>query len=244
MVVCGITSLMALGSINLEFIGLPGSGKTFIASKLSSELNVKVSKLEKENRAILINYFYYSLVIIKNCFQIYRIMLNSNIFDLKTPYKIKKWRIFLLIRFFILIDRKKRQSKKVTEEIIVLDQGVVQSICSCRMSGLNIDSKIFLKAIEETGMNANKHIVVIHNSKLETAISSVYNRRNQVLPIIKNFDAHEVSNYFQRMQKIFIDIERQLKIVGIKTIHTNRDNKVDESLDILLSQISIIQNDG
>ena len=223
--------------LSVEFIGIPGSGKTYLADNLCKKKWFSKRSLSTRDFGIIRTYCRYFFILIKYSPEIIKILSQTFNANNKMTIMLLKWRLRLMFRLFIIADRRKSRVLGNNNYVTVLDQGVIQSIGSCIMSGLVIQNELMLKLIKDCAITSDNCIVIFHNADLSTAINSVYSRKEQNLPSIKMFDKHELIEYYKKMSTILENIVTLLEVEKFKVVKTFRNNNVSLSIEEITKSI-------
>lgn len=213
----------------IEFFGLPGSGKTYISQRLceadpaTEGLNAKPMGISRGNGGKLSKSVTYARAVMRHAALALRIAGRSWR-GTKTTLSIRRWQVRLLLRLFILVDRRRLAASAKGPGIWVLDQGVLQSLVSCTMTGLKFEDAEIIRILECAGYDRLECLFVLHHADLQLALDGVYGERDNVLPARARFPREELGRYFQTAIEAMNHYGAVLEKAGWRVITTWRDD--------------------
>ena len=221
----------------IEFMGLPGSGKTFLANELGQRCSFPLFNINSRRSGPLKAYFRYSFLVLKFAPLIVRILFRTVKRNIRTMTPIKVLELKNLVRLFIHVDRlqSRGDSDKGTR---ILDQGIFQTICAGEMAGLLFAKSAILLLLKKVGYGPGSCLVVFHKAELIKALQSIYERTDQIWPMIEGRNKHEVSQCLDRFKKSLISLESLLKLQGFSIVNTYRDDEVSVSLGKITRELA------
>jgi hypothetical protein len=221
----------------IEFIGLPGTGKTTYSNELANRLkkrgiDVKCYKdvvmIDKSSNIWFLKYIYKYLIFMVLNFQMFIPIIYLCI---KKPKFLTKYRrlifLFKLIYFVKYSENKQRN-------LILMDQGLVQYLWSLFWYENNIDEKFVEKFIKRFRYNYKIILIGTNKNLLFQRIKS----RNDPNDLLKSFDDIELKRILnsnnQYFDSLVPSICKKLKIPLIKLINIdNNEVMTNKMLDFI-----------
>lgn len=227
-------------SLAVEFVGLPGAGKTTVSERVGKRLRADGIQLVMRNEVLE---KWHQASVYEKLFQLFparpdhwRILLSSLIFALQVR-PISWWSISKAIKTFSNIKRNDTVAETEDYQLILLDQGPMQEAWSVMMAGELSRSK-YLK--REITLLADKRPTVIVYFKLDidTAISRIQERptkQNCPFDLMSPIKAQSsLLNYFPYLQKI-VDYARNS---GVPVLEIDASSSIDEQSDEIAKWIA------
>lgn len=223
----------------IEFVGIPGSGKSYLAKYLSADPGFTTLRLVARTEGRAAAYLRYARLFAQASGDIVHTLIGSGVFSRSEPRKMRRWRLKLLLRCIVLANRIGCQVRPGSAQTLVLDQGLLQSLLSCRMAGLKMRPEMVDRLLAQGGTLPDTRLVVLHTATLEVAMSSVQTRTNNQLPALAMFEGLELQRLFARYQEAFAWITALLNERAYTTLHTNRGDPTDHSLARLRAAVQM-----
>jgi Cdc6-like AAA superfamily ATPase len=167
----------------IEFFGTPGSGKTHLSDIAYRELNKNTINVVSKLSVAIGRMNSIKRVIIKIFFILYLMVINFSVvfsvIKLVREFNSKADRVLIKLVFNFLYVVGVMKYCKNNNQILIMDQGISQSIWSCIFHGNNVDyncdivSSLLLKIFSKIKLN-NLLMVHVHveTNKIETRLKT------------------------------------------------------------------------
>jgi hypothetical protein len=222
----------------IEFVGIPGTGKTSITDSLIPDLSKKVNNKIIQRKDLLITNLYsskISFIFSLLVFTILNFRLSFFIFvDNIFPISKKQYKRTLLL-FFKLVCINKINSKR-KKNIILFDQGICQLLWSLFLYKKN-KKKIRQYLIRINRFLPNIVIFVQSNNHIEI-INRVDKRNNDIKPI--DYRQVESSEKKEEILRYLVQVIEKENIS--KVLYLNALNKISVNKKKVLSFLTSLNN--
>ena len=227
-------------SLAVEFVGLPGAGKTTVSQKVGTRLRAEGIQLVMRNEVLE---EWHQASNWKKLLQLFPAHLNHwhiLISSLVLAFQVKPiswWSISKAIKTFSNIKRNDTVAQTGDCQLLLLDQGPMQEAWSVMMAG-TLSRSEYLK--KEIMLLADRRPTAIVYFKLDvdTAIFRIQKRpRKQNCPfdLMSPVKAHaSLLNYFPYLQKI-VEYARDC---GVPVLEIDASSSIDEQSDEIVEWIS------
>lgn len=223
----------------IEFIGLPGSGKTYLANQICDLQAYTRVNFSKRSAGPIRSFFRYSFILISASIGIIGTLARSGFFHQRDKHGVKVWQIKLLMRLHILADRNRARMKPNLESPLVLDQGVMQSMVSCRMAGLAISENYATKLLTKAGISPINRLVVLHGASAETSLQSAQNRAGNKLPVLDRFKNEDLREKFDHYLSAIGWMSNLLERNCYTIVRTYRQDATGLNIERILSALPV-----
>ncbi|MFK8035740.1 MAG: hypothetical protein AB8B94_16510 [Hyphomicrobiales bacterium] len=223
----------------IEFVGIPGSGKSFLTNHLSAGSDFATLNFMSRTEGRLAAYLRYAGLGARMFGDIMRTLKQSGTFSRSKPEKIRRWQLKLLLRAVVLADRIGREVRPGSTRIQVLDQGVLQSLLSCRMAGIYMDRRMVDRLLTQARTLPDTRLVLLHAASSDIAMSSIQTRLDNQLPALTMFDGIELQALFARYQEAFGWIEAELHNRNYSTLRTDRADPTEYTLSRIRAKMQM-----
>lgn len=217
---------------NIEFVGLPGVGKTSIKNKFIIQNNNM-----RYNDGVFLPYYQDHLLIkIRKLFSfVFFLIRNINFtlnickftLNVKPINKQSMYRLFHLARLCQLLNDK--QNKKV-----ILDQGVIQLIWSIVISGKVLPKDKLLKNLINSIIKFLPNKIVFCEANTNTVLNRIQNRNTNLKSRLDNMDSKKRKRILLKnknyLNKIVSFIATNPEVTVIKL---NTEDDIDKNVCIL-----------
>jgi|SRR5690625_1534259 len=217
----------------IEFVGLPGSGKTYLTNLLCKDGKFIISEqpdITYLYRIKCILRIFKSRILI---FYLFKIFISFNNINLK----LKRFKSLIFLSDY----------KNQTNKMIVYDQHLIQNLVAlqnvlkCRLGKKELSSiiKVFKLPINNT-------IFVYNNVQIDVVLSRFNNRRNSDIhnkTLLDFFDGKELLNELSKLQEITTETLTHLNDLQFKIIELNSKFDIEQLKDNLYNFVAVQKNE-
>lgn len=208
----------------IEFVGLPGAGKSTITARLISLLThekICVDNYLNYHQQLMgskIGKLYFILFVLSNSLKVYGLVSA-----LQKDIPLNRYSRVRIIKLLILIFAIKRYYNQKPKEVLVLDQGLIQMIASIYIPHFSKENRqidiVIEKAFNLLRIDIDYQMIKV-NTALETAKKRIYGREKRTCEF-RDLTEIKLLKILNTYKLFFARIPSPLTISSENTVNTN-----------------------
>ncbi len=225
----------------VEFVGLPGAGKSTVAAQVFEQLQLEGRTVISRSQILA---QWHNTHLVKRLFQLvphrvnhWRVLLNSLFFALRVQ-PISRWSILQALKTFVNVKRNDAVARAHSnDQIILLDQGAIQELWSVGITGRPPQSSAIQHGIEPI-LRDRRLAIVYFNADVNTALERIMHRPRKG---ICQFDMMKPDEAYASLSRYFPCLEKAVhhaQFTGVPVLEVDSSLQIEQQSEAIVAWIT------